>query len=344
MPATAPLRLGILGCGDFLRWNEQAIRGSRQATVAAVFDPDQARRAAWAGKLGAKAVDSASAITTGKDIDAVALFVPPWARAPLLIEAAQAGKAIITTKPLAPSVEECQTMQRAVDKAKVRCGVIYNRTRNAMVETLMEVCDGGQIGRVSLYKHDWIHSYPRWNSWATDPKKNGGPFMDAMIHNLNIARYLIGKPLAAATLIQENHFQKIPCPDTEGMVLHFKDGGAAHLFITWAADLATYGTEGNDREHIDINYMVTDQGWRVTVEGKEIVASRRGEAKRFAIKPPAESVYDAFAASVRGGAWPRDIPTLAEATEDIALIRAGLAKPNQWQSFPGSATSIAANG
>ncbi len=328
--STQPLRLGILGCGDFLRWNESALRSSTRITVSAVYDPDQERRTAWAGKLGAKAVDSAQAITTGKDIDAVCLFVPPWIRKGVLLESAQAGKAILTTKPLAPSVEECAEMRAGVERAKVACGVIYNRTRSALIETLRTISESGAIGRISLFKQDWIHSYPRWNTWATDPKRNGGPFMDAMIHNLNAARYLIGRPAASATLIQENHAQQLACPDTEGMVLHFAGGGAAHLFITWAADLATYSTAGNDREHIDLLYMVTDQGWRLTVEGKEVMASRQGEQKRWTITAPSESIYDAFASAVAGGAWPRDLPTLTEAAGDIALIRAGLAAPNQW--------------
>lgn len=338
MPSSSPLRLGILGCGDFLRWNQGALQESKLARVQAVFDPDAARRTQWATTLGARAVDRAEAITTGTDIDAVLLFVPPWARAPLLIQAAQAGKAILTTKPLAPTTAECQQMINAVTQAQVRCGVIYNRTRSALIETLKSISDSGEIGRIALYKQDWIHSWPRWNAWATDPKKNGGPFMDAMIHNLNAARYLLGRAPERMTFLQENHAQHLACPDTEGMVLHCQGGGAAHLFITWAADLATYATSGNDREHHDILYLVTDQGWRVTVEGKEVVASRQGTQRRWTMIPPSASIYDAFATCVRGGAWPRDLPDLAEAAMDIQLIRQGLAQPNHWQAVsPGQA-------
>jgi len=38
------------------------------------------------------------------------------------------------------------------------------------------------------------------------------------------------------------------------MKLDFTENDAAHLFITWAADLALYCEEGNDREHIDLFY------------------------------------------------------------------------------------------
>jgi predicted dehydrogenase len=331
---TAPFRLGILGCGDFLRWNEGALLASTRAKVAAVFDPDAERRRVWSVKLGAREADSAKALLTSPEVDAVCLFVPPWIRREQVGIAAGAGKHILTTKPLAPNVDECRSIQATVAKAGVRCGVIYSRTRKPEIETLKTVLDSGEIGRLTLYKQDWIHAYPRWNSWATDPEKNGGPFMDAMIHNLNAARYLIGKPLAGATFFKDTHAQQLPCADTESMKLDFAGGASAHLFITWAADLATYGTQGNDREHIDLFYGVTDQGWRVTLEGRELVASRRGERKTWPLRAPDGTIFDAFANAVAGGPWPRDLPDVSDAMLDIALVRQGMAKPSQFLAAP----------
>ncbi len=333
------LRFGVLGCGDFLRWNEPIIAASSDAVVTAVFDPDVARARAWAGKLDARVAESAAALIASQDVDAIALFVPPWARRDLLLAACAAGKHILTTKPLAPDVADCAIMADAVQRAGVRCGVIYNRTGSALIETLRSVFDSGAIGRLALYKHDWIHAYPRWNPWATDPVKNGGPFQDAMIHNLNAARYLMGRELTAATFFADRHSQEIPCADTETLKADFAGGGSAHLFITWAADLATYGTAGNDREHHDIFWLVTDQAWRVTVDGSDLVASRRGETRRFPLVKPATTVYDGFARAVASGAWPSDLPDLAEAARDIAIIRGGMAAPNTLVTYAKAASA-----
>jgi predicted dehydrogenase len=342
--STSPIRLGILGCGDFLRWNESALRSSTQAVVSVVFDPDNERKRSWGEKLKARQAANMADVLSAADVDVVCLFVPPWVRRGPLIDAAKAGKSIITTKPLAPKIEDCQAMISAVAAARVKCGVIYNRTRSASIETLKDLFDSGEIGKLSLFKQDWIHSYPRWNSWATDPERNGGPFMDAMIHNLNAARYLMGRPASGFTFFADNHSQKLQCADTGSMKLDFTDGGSAHLFITWAADLATYKTEGNDREHIDIFYLVTDQGWRVTVEGNEIHASRRGESKRWQLRQPSQTIYDAFAQAVRGGSMPRDLPSLEEAAMDIALVRAGARTPGQRQNPPILASAASTSG
>lgn len=216
-------------------------------------------------------------------------------------------------------------MVRAFTKP-LRCGVIYRRTGGALFETYRQIFERGSIGRLALYKQDWIHHYPQWNTWALDPARNGGPFMDAMVHNLNISRYLMGRDPKTVAYFSESHAHKLTCADTEFMKLDFAAGGSAHLFITWAADLAVYGTDGNNREHIDITYMVTDKGWRLTdawQDGKQVItASREGKTKTWAVKPFTKTVYDRFVNAVRTrAAQPTDLPTLVEAYEDIKIVR-----------------------
>jgi predicted dehydrogenase len=217
-------------------------------------------------------------------------------------------------------------MVQSVDKASVQCGVIYRRTGCAPIETYKQVFESGEIGNLALFKEDWLHHYPQWNAWATDPERNGGPFMDAMIHNMNIARYLMGRPATSVAYFSDDYAHPdIKCNDTEFMKLNF-NGGAAHLFITWAADLEVFSKEGNDREHIDIIYMITDKGWRLTEgegpKGFTITASRQGETKQWVAESLPETPFDGFARVISDkGKWPRDLPTIREAYEDIKIMR-----------------------
>jgi hypothetical protein len=109
------------------------------------------------------------------------------------------------------------------------------------------------------------------------------------------------------------------------MVLGFENGAAAHLFITWAADLAVYDETKNDREHTDIWYMVSDRGWHVTVEGGQVKASREGEVKTWPVERIGTTAYDRFVESVEAGeAPPWDI---ADAWKDIAIMEQATASP-----------------
>ena len=102
--------------------------------------------------------------------------------------------------------------------------------------------------------------------------------MDAMIHNLNKAEYLTGKKIKDVCFVSENHSQELKCNDTEFMKVTFENGAAAYLFITWAADLEVFSLTGNEREHIGIVHMITDQGWYVTeeeVDGKAVIRAKK---------------------------------------------------------------------
>lgn len=320
--------VGILGCGDFLRWMAPDITRSHRVRVKTVFDPDTTRTQKWAQKLGAQAVETDRRIFDDPEIDTVYLFIPPFYRLAILECAAAHRKHILTAKPLGSNVEECGQM---LESGRGLCtGVIYRRTGSALFETYRDLLESGEIGELALYKQDWLHHYPQWNSWATDPERNGGPFLDAMIHNLNIARYLMNRPTTFATYFSDNHAQALQCNDTEFLKVDFERGASAHLFITWAANLAVYGTEGNDREHIDQCFMVTNEGWLVRDDGKNIVATRNGETRHFSPSPLATTPFDAFAATVLDGvSLRRDIATFEEAFKDIQIVRNAEAQPGQ---------------
>jgi predicted dehydrogenase len=322
------MKLAIFGCGDYLRWQLPDLKNSPGVTTAALYDPDRARAAKFAPELGATVADSPEAIFADPTIDTVALFVPPWLRKDLFLRAVAAGKHVLCTKPLAPTTADCAEMQAAAQAADRRAGVLYGRSSDPWFAATRALLASGRLGRLALYRQDWIHAYPRWNSWATDPAKNGGPFMDAMIHNLNAACHLMGdeRPVLRHTFFSHRlAHPDLACADTECLVAEF-EGGVAHLFITWAADLATHSTAGNDREHIDLFYLVTDRGWRLTKEWRDgqpvIAASREGKTEHIVCPPLAQTPYQAFAAHIESGApFPQQLATLAQATRDIHLSR-----------------------
>ncbi len=323
---SAIYRVGILGCGDYLRWDHRKIRNSEWVRVKRLYDPVAERAQKYGGFFEAEAAESEDEIFEDDDIRAVLIFTPPFTHRELVLRAAEAGKHVITVKPLAPTVAEATEIVQAVAD-RVACSVFYRRTGNGQVETLKRIFSSGQIGRLALYREDWLHHYPTWNRWATDPEKNGGPFMDAMIHNLNIARYLAASEPVSAAFFSDNHALDLPCNDTEFMKVNFADGAAAHLFITWAADLEIYDATRNDREHVDIWYMATDQHWHVSLEGGEVRARREAEARTWPVEQVTATPYDQFVDAVSGGKQP---PWgVVDAWKDIAILEQATAQPGR---------------
>jgi len=171
---------------------------------------------------------------------------------------------------------------------------------------MKKIFDSGEIGSLALYKEDWFHHYPQWNNWATDPEKNGGPFMDAMIHNLNKSRYLIGSKVKKVEYNSENYAQKLKCNDTESMRVYFENGSSSYLFISWAADLEVFSLDGNEREHYGIQHLITNQGWYVKdveIDGQVYIQARKEKVlKKWKVEALANTHYDDVALAIEGSA------------------------------------------
>ena len=322
------LRAGLLGAGDFARIQSPILLKSQRMRVEVVYDPDPEAARATAERLGARVAESASAIFSDPALEVALIFTPPFTRRALVEAAVAAGKRIVTTKPLAPNLEDARAIAEAAREGHTL--VIYKRTGNAQVQALKRLLDSGEVGGLGLYRHDWIHHYPYWSSWSLDPKKNGGPLVDAMIHNLNTARFLAGREVVEYGYHGYRLSHDFAIPDTELLVLDFAGGATAHLSITWGADLAIYDRKANDRERIEVNYVVTTKGFLVRPETRDgrpmISATRDGRVLLFPVETPPLTLYDRWVEDVEAG---RPVETsVDEAFQDLELALFATANPS----------------
>jgi predicted dehydrogenase len=323
------VRLGILGCGDFTRLQTPALQKSRRVAVTAVYDPNRGAAEVTAPRLGARIVETAEALIGADDVDAVVVYTPPYTHRELVERAVAAGKRVITTKPLAPNVRDARAIAEAT--ADGRCLVVYKRVGFPAHAALKRVFASGEVGRLALYRHDWAHHFPYWVPWALDPEKNGGPLVDAMIHNLNAVRDLVARPVSGLTYHGYNLTHDWRVCDTESLVVDFEGGATAHLFITWAADLAIYDPKANDRERIDVQYMVSSTGHLVRLETRDgrpvVAASREGRVSIWPVEPLPETHFDRWVDDLEHG---RPVECSAQdALRDIELLHAALAQPGR---------------
>jgi predicted dehydrogenase len=317
------LKAGLIGCGDYLRWEIDDLNNNRYVKVKSTFDLESSKSKRIAEKIGAKAVDTADQIYDDPEIKIVLIFTPPYERKDLFRMAVLKGKHIITTKPFGSNLNDAEELYDMV-KNRVNCAVFYGRTGNANVEMIKKILDSGEIGHLALYKEDWLHHYPVWNDWATDPEKNGGPFMDAMVHNLNKARYLIGSTVQNVTYYSDNFAQSLKCNDTEFMKLDFHNGAASYLFITWAANLEVFDPTGNDRVHYGIQQLITNEGWYITeeeIDDKQVIkAVKEKEIKTWEVDPLPYTKYDLFSINLQEGKpQPADV---SDAIIDMQIMQA----------------------
>jgi predicted dehydrogenase len=324
------LKAGLIGCGDYLRWEIDDLNTGKYLTVKSTFDLDQEKSKNIAAKINANPVVQVDEIFDDPEISIVLIFTPPWVRKDLFKKAVENNKHIITTKPFGSNLTDAKELYDIV-KDQVNCSIFYGRMGDPNVEMIKKILDSGDIGNLALYKEDWLHHYPVWNDWATDPDKNGGPFMDAMVHNLNKARYLIGSAVRDIQYFSDNYAQSLKCNDTEFMKLDFENGASSYLFITWAADLEVFDPTGNDRVHYGIQQLITNEGWYITEEEKDgrqvIVAVKEKEVKSWYVEPLPLNKYDVFSVHLQEGKLqPADV---SDAIIDMQIMDQAVKSLNQ---------------
>ncbi|MGB6742209.1 MAG: inositol 2-dehydrogenase [Terracidiphilus sp.] len=223
---TGRLCFGIIGAGRIGRVHAETLAFRLpEAEIAAITDVNlEAARALAARCNIPRVADSAAEIFADGKIDAVLICTSTDTHADLIVQAAKAGKHIFCEKPVSLSLEKIDCALAAVAAAGVKLQVGFNRRFDSNFIRVRQAVAGGEIGAPSLMH---IVSRDPAPPPLTYLRPSGGLFLDMMIHDFDMARYLLGDEVeevyAAATAIDPG-FAKEEDFDTAVVVLRFKSG------------------------------------------------------------------------------------------------------------------------
>lgn len=183
------LRIGLLGCGRIGQVHARTIRALDTATVIAVSDafPDAAN--ALAHSLGAD-VRSTEDILNASDIDAVVIGTPTSTHFEQIRAAARASKAIFCEKPVDMSVDNIRALMEDIQRAQVPFFTAFNRRFDPNFAALHTRLRAGEIGAVELIQITSRDPSPPPIKYI---ETSGGLFRDMMIHDFDMARFLMGE-------------------------------------------------------------------------------------------------------------------------------------------------------
>ena len=228
------------------------IKAQPDAELTVLWDDDEARGADMAAKLGVEYEKDLDKMLARPDVDAVLCCAPTTQHCELLIKCAKAGKHIFTEKALAPTVEECKLIAKAVEESGVKFVISHPHLSEPAVEYAKQAIDSGLLGKVNYFRmrtaHDgssggWLPDY-----WYDLTKTGGGAMMDLGCHPNYTAAYLLGKPKRIAAVFNATCAPK--GEDNAVAVVEFENGAIAVLetgFVTpfSRSPIEIQGTEGS---------------------------------------------------------------------------------------------------
>jgi myo-inositol 2-dehydrogenase/D-chiro-inositol 1-dehydrogenase len=190
---TAPMiAIGLLGAGRIGQIHGRNIASSGRAKLAAIADPFPDGAKALSVATGAP-VRTAEEILADKSIDAILIATPTDTHADFIDQAAAAGKAVLCEKPVDMSAARISDTLARVEKTGIPLMIGFNRRFDPNFAALQKRLADGAAGNVELVTILSRDPAPPPVSYI---ERSGGLFRDMMIHDFDMARFLLGEEVA----------------------------------------------------------------------------------------------------------------------------------------------------
>ena len=191
------IRFALFGAGRIGAMHAANLAAAPDARLVCVHDPVADLAAEVAERHGAHAAgDVEAALNAG--VDAILIASPTNTHVDLIIAAARAGKAVFCEKPIALSLQRVAQCWDAVQGSGVPIQIGFNRRYDASHRRVRELVAEGAIGSLQQVIISSRDPEPPPLSYV---RVSGGLFRDMMIHDFDLARFVLAEEPVSITAI-----------------------------------------------------------------------------------------------------------------------------------------------
>jgi UDP-N-acetyl-2-amino-2-deoxyglucuronate dehydrogenase len=230
------IRFGLVGCGRISGNHVRAFQehGS-ECELVAVCDIDENRAKEAAVGSGAEVYTDVEEMFKRGDLDAVSLCTPSGLHPQHGIMAAEHGVHVVTEKPMAIRLKDCDELIQACDRNGVRLFVVKQNRLNTTMQLLKKAIEKGRFGRiygayvnVFWQRPQQYYDLAKWRgTWEFD----GGAFMNQASHYVDMMHWLMGEVdtvmATTATLAR-----RIEAEDCGSAVMRFRNGAIGSINVS----------------------------------------------------------------------------------------------------------------
>ena len=247
------LKIGLIGCGGIMHPHVEgwkAIAG--RAEIVAVADISEENARARVAQYGspAKIYTDYAELLADEAIDAVDIALPHHLHRDAIVAAAEAGKHLMTEKPLCLNMGEAADIARAVKESGVTMMAGHNQLFFPSVLQAKQMVMQGDLGKVyrvhsvdagarrrplNLNKSTWSGAGPaRRTTWRSDPAKmGGGELIDTGYHPAYRLLFLAGQHPVEVSATLGTYRMPMDREDTASVSVKFGDGAMGSIFTSW---------------------------------------------------------------------------------------------------------------
>jgi len=218
---------------------------------------------------------SYDSIKDNPEVDVIYIVLPNGMHAEYTVRGHQAGKHVLSEKPMANTPADCQAMIEAARKANRKLMVAYRCRYEPFNQEMIRMAREQELGPVKVILADHGFSIGDPTQWRLKKAlAGGGSMMDIGIYSLQAARYVTGEEpveinAMSYTTPGDERFKEVE--EATNFQLRFPSGVLANCS-------SSYGYSGQNRYRV-----VTTKGWfelepATGYSGLRMRVRRRGDA------------------------------------------------------------------
>ncbi len=230
------LRVALVGCGRISKNHFEAIKKYPEyAELSAVCDTDPEALKRAVEQSNVEGYDELGKLLKKSDADVIVLATPSGLHAGQAIEAALAGRHVVTEKPMATRWADGKAMVKACDTAGVRLFVVKQNRRNPTLQLLKRAIAGGRFGRIYMVTLNvfWARPQAYYDSaaWRGTWEFDGGAFMNQASHYVDLLDWMIG-PVESVQSYTATLARNIEVEDTGVASIKWRSGALGSVNVT----------------------------------------------------------------------------------------------------------------
>lgn len=221
--------VAVIGYGGMGGWHTEHLLKSDVANLAGIYDIKEERRA-LAESRGIKAYPTREALLADPSIDIVTVAIPNDVHEEVEIAALEAGKNVISEKPVTLSLESLDRLFAASKKADRLFTVHQNRRWDVDYLAMKQLSDSGEIGKV-LNIESRIHgSRGIPSDWRGEKEYGGGMLYDWGVHLIDQLLMIFGHDIDSVRCTFD-HITNKEVDDGFQLYIDFKSGQSAYVEV-----------------------------------------------------------------------------------------------------------------
>lgn len=222
--------VAVLGAGRIGKIHSRNVAANPDTKLVAIADPVPEAVQPLAASLDAEPMLDPMAAIERRDVDAIVIGTPSDTHAELLLKAVGLKKAVLCEKPVATDMEKTLAVVAEVDRLNGRVMMAFNRRFEITFAEMRKAIDAGEIGEV---RQVIISSRDPGLPPPAYIQSSGGIFRDMTIHDLDIARWLLGEEptevSAIASRLVDPGIEKFGDYDTVMIQMRTASGKQCHI-------------------------------------------------------------------------------------------------------------------